>query len=65
MKIINGKITHIPDIHQNLKFASEVLEKESDSDYFIFHGDYFDCSKQPDNVTYFSIKKNVRVVKRN
>jgi len=56
MKLLTGKILIIADIHQNIGYAESCLQLESDFDYVVFLGDYFDTFLNPDGKTIYGIK---------
>lgn len=56
-KINKGKIIICPDIHQNLKWANTILEKEETFDSCVFLGDHFDTYEFIDNEEHFSVMR--------
>lgn len=54
--ITKGKVLIIPDIHQNIKFADDLLERESGFDHVVFLGDYFDTFREIDGENFLNFK---------
>lgn len=53
----NKKITIIPDVHQMCGWVDLILEKEKDSNHFVFLGDWFDTFRQPDGGMCFGFSQ--------
>lgn len=56
--ITNGKVLIISDIHQSIGgYVEPILEKETDWDYIILNGDYFDTFHTPDGAIIYGVTK--------
>jgi predicted phosphodiesterase len=51
--IKKGKVLIISDIHQDIGgYVTPILDRETDWDYIIFNGDYFDTVRTPNGKIY-------------
>jgi hypothetical protein len=54
--IKKGKVLIISDIHQDIGgYVTPILDRETDWDYIIFNGDYFDTVRTPNGKTIYGV----------
>jgi len=51
VKIENSKCLIVNDMHQDIRWFKRILKQETDFDYLIFNGDWFDTHRKDDQIS--------------